>query len=540
MNHNFISQASGRFLLGAFVVLCGWAPTTAQPPAIATRQRTFVVPFRAKTPVRPAGQAGADPFGQPSYELLVSTDAAATWRPVARAAAEDGRFVFSAPADGEYWFAMRTTATAMRSLATPEPEPETELRVIVDTTPPQLTIHGAVDGGGAVNVDFTADDPRLDLRSLTIEYRLGENEPWRPAPHDILSLPAPGKPATGQAMWFPRGAAGLVLIRGGVRDVAGNETVVHRELRFTPRQADEARRKPGIADRREKPATPDARKPSAANTQPWLASRWPQPQLPRGYGDGPPRETAAAPSQEGGPGRFADFQRERPGPEDRPAPRTGPTGHAPAPPPSANVDWTNTREFDLHYNVDAVGPTGVARVELWMTEDGGQTWTIAGEDEDRHSPIGVTAPAEGVFGYRMVITAGNGVAGPRPRPGEQPDVTVGVDWTPPRCEMTAALFGRGSHAGQLEIRWRADDERLAERPIRLLYRGGPLDAWRPIAHDLPNMGGYIWNVDGAIPREFYLRLEARDVAGNVGSHELRDPLNNEGLAPRGRIQGMGR
>jgi len=49
----------------------------------------------------------------------------------------------------------------------------------------------------------------------------------------------------------------------------------------------------------------------------------------------------------------------------------------------------NVVEFDLAYNVEQVGPSGVSRAELWVTRDDGRTWTKWAEDEDRKSPFSV-------------------------------------------------------------------------------------------------------------------------------------------------------
>ena len=55
---------------------------------------------------------------------------------------------------------------------------------------------------------------------------------------------------------------------------------------------------------------------------------------------------------------------------------------------------------------------------------------------------------------------------------------------------------------------------------------------------LANSGKYLWPIDSRVPQQIYLRLEVRDEAGNVGEHQLIDPINIEGLTPRGRIRGL--
>ena len=94
------------------------------------------------------------------------------------------------------------------------------------------------------------------------------------------------------------------------------------------------------------------------------------------------------------------------------------------------------------------------------------------------------------------------------------------------------------HAGQLDIRWSANDANLAARPISLLFSDSLSGNWSTIASGLPNTGQYYWRVDARIPDKFYLRLEVRDEAGNATTHQLSEPILSNGLVPKGRIQGL--
>ena len=41
-----------------------------------------------------------------------------------------------------------------------------------------------------------------------------------------------------------------------------------------------------------------------------------------------------------------------------------------------------------------------------------------------------------------------------------------------------------------------------------------------------------------MPRKVFLRLEARDQAGNIGVHDVPEPINIEGLIPRATIRSI--
>jgi len=104
------------------------------------------------------------------------------------------------------------------------------------------------------------------------------------------------------------------------------------------------------------------------------------------------------------------------------------------------------------------------------------------------------------------------------------------------AQITAVPFGSGINAGQILIQWDAYDQHLADRPITLSYSDTAERPWHEVAKDLPNTGKFNWRVDPSAGREVFLRLEVRDDAGNVNSHQLARPVNLEGLRPRGRIK----
>jgi hypothetical protein len=224
-----------------------------------------------------------------------------------------------------------------------------------------------------------------------------------------------------------------------------------------------------------------------------------------------------------------------------PAPET-----MPAPPPSEPVEpptpqrprLTNTRRFSLEYDVQTVGPDGVAAVELWGTTDGGRTWAKWGADPDKTSPFDVEVNQESIYGFRIVVVGKNGLATTTPQPGEAADIWVGIDLTRPTAKLTGAAYGQGAAAGKLDIRWQVDDANLGARPITLLIGDRPDGPFTPIAAGLPNTGQYFWEYDPRSPRQIYLRLEVRDDAGNVSFDQLTESIKVEGLEPKGQIRGF--
>lgn len=199
---------------------------------------------------------------------------------------------------------------------------------------------------------------------------------------------------------------------------------------------------------------------------------------------------------------------------------------------------SRSHRFQLEYDVDPSQRVGIGRVELWYTDDAGRHWRRYGDDEDRQSPFLVELNREGVYGFRLVLHSADGLAGRPPRSGEPADMWVLADWTRPTVELTSARYGTGDQLGKLVIRWTARDEHLTQNPVSLSYSESPSGPWTSIASGLDNVGQYLWHVDDRVPRDFYLRIEVRDEAGNVALDQLSQPINCDGLAPQGRIRSV--
>jgi len=221
-----------------------------------------------------------------------------------------------------------------------------------------------------------------------------------------------------------------------------------------------------------------------------------------------------------------------------PSESSGAAPTMPGLPPGERPRMINSRTFDLEYEVDSIGPSGIGRVELWGTRDGGQTWRRFTVDSDKRSPVRANVTEEGVYGFRVVVTNGSGFGAKPPAAGDQPDLWIGVDLTKPTARIVSAQQGVESEAGQLIISWQADDKMLAARPVSLSFsqaRGGP---WLPIAAGLENTGRYAWPIDTRTPPKLYLRLEVRDEAGNVGVHETTEPVAIDQSHPTVRIRSV--
>lgn len=522
-------------------------PAAVEPAAesIPTRLMSFGVPFTV---------SAQDPLPQ-EVQLYVSGDRGVTWslygrkRPAANMAPEESEFPFRAARDGLYWFALRTIDRSGH--ARPDGPLQPELKVLVDTTPPQLELNANVGAAGELATSWKIYDQHLAYESFKLEYQPAGPATSAPAWQSVaVELPRDGALRTlltGNTSWWAKTDAAAIDVRAEVRDTAGNVTVVNRRVNLprVAKQPDQNKTaQPPAYDPFTRPAQSRgelAAPPSVPPNSDLASTPWPADNEASGLAQGNSRPAPASTTR-GGQFR-SDVVGFRP-PSSPVNPSTADQAIEPSAVPASGVRtakenilprMTNSRRFNLRYDVDTVGPSGVASVELWATRDGGRTWNSWGADPDRTSPYVVDVDEDGVYGFRVVIANGEGLAGHPPQPGDAADIWVGVDTTLPTARIVSAPFGIGPYAGHLTINWEAADDHLRERPVALLFSETADGAWQTIAAGLSNTGQYQWRVDARVPRQVYLRLEVRDEAGNVGFDQLARPISVEALVPKGRI-----
>lgn len=186
------------------------------------------------------------------------------------------------------------------------------------------------------------------------------------------------------------------------------------------------------------------------------------------------------------------------------------------------IRTVNTNLVEIAYSNPAQ-PLAVGRVEVWGTRDGGSTWKSYGFDSDSRSPILTRVPEEGTYGFNVVFHPLHGQPAQPPRRGQTPDMLIRVDLTRPDTRLIGIdpVPGRPE---EMTIRWQASDAELAEGPISLFYADAATGQWRPIAQNVENSGDYRWRLPAGLPAQVQIRVDARDVAGNVASVETRTPV----------------
>jgi hypothetical protein len=428
------------------------------PPMLNSRQRAFLIPFRV-TPAQRPDQKPREVF------LYYSVDRGATWPLGGRVDPSAGRFRFQAPADGEYWFVVRTQLQngkfARQNVSSPG------LRVLVDTVQPQIEVSARRTPEGQVEARWRLSDENLDANRFALEYQDHQDGQWKPVPVDATLVNQGDGGLEGTCRWLPPGSPGQIAIRGSVLDRAGNHAMSQAVVNAGPVPETPVTEPQTQTADKSTTITPPSIPPSFTPvTSPTAETQAPLPKTATdssaGLGEWPPDQTSDVPlmSEESTTPSFQDSQSRLNGqpyrtppvdqqPETPVSPPTTAQDDFPVMPQtskereSADVepkapDQTATEKsstamqprivysssFQLPYSTTHAGTDSIAKVDLWGTRDGGRTWTYFGTDIDQTSPFEVTVPSFGMYGFRILLHSLGGSRPAVPQAGDLPDVWV--------------------------------------------------------------------------------------------------------------------
>jgi hypothetical protein len=189
----------------------------------------------------------------------------------------------------------------------------------------------------------------------------------------------------------------------------------------------------------------------------------------------------------------------------------------------------NTKRITLNFEVKDVGASGVSAVELWFTQDG-KEWKKHDAPPQAKAYV-VEVDDEGMYGFTLLARSGTGLAKEPPQPGDSPQVWVIVDLTRPDVQMTDVTPSLQAGQQTVSLKWRATDKNLGRQPITLSYAEKDEGPWKVIAAGLENVGSFNWEVPKGTPAKVLFRVEASDLAGNVGRAQMTKPVLMDNSVP---------
>jgi len=494
-----IRTCSGLFVAGLSL---GSAAFAQDSGALVTNTGRFEIPFEVE---RRTGR-----YAEGLAVLYGSQDGGGTWERLQSVPVSRGSFVFAAPRDGQYSFAIRMT-DPKGSLLQPIRGSAPEMTVLVDTVAPVLRLEAVETSPGQVTVAWTASDSALDAESFRLEYVEGLSGARR-----AVACESTG---SGQArISVPPGSAAQLL--ASIADTAGNRGEARTQIvsRGGSAVGSASATVPGVGTAgRQNPLGPSPFQSTGIQNSGSVANYGAFSRNAEVDGVRPPIQPAG--------GSFATPLLAAPGQFPQAAPVWG--GQVPQ-------QLVNNRVFDLDYQIDDVGPSGVSAVELFITEDGGGQWFRYGSDPDVRSPFQVDSMSEGTFGFAVRIRNGLGVADAPPQPGQPPEVVITVDQTPPTVQMQTPGVSQDG-AGTIQFSWRVQEVNPALGVVRLESSPGANGPWTPVFDWQHDQSGFDLPIRSGMPPSLYFRLLARDAAGNVGMSQTIQPVIVDLKRPVGRI-----
>lgn len=530
------------------------------------KEKLFYIPYQGQQREKFLQQVS-------KVQLMLSRDGISDWQILQEAKPNVQGFSYHVPGDGEYWFTLRHLDRLGRPTSQSKLTPQ--LRMIVDTKNPVLEIDAALDLTGNVVIQYETTDLNLNHNSLSFEVSADEKN-WTRINQETPDVSQPDK-IVGSVHWRPPIASNAISIRARVSDQADHRSEVIKQVNLKGPSLTGLASTPPLTS---KPKTQSQatqnpfQEMQSASAQSWPSnnqlSETPKNTVPAhiessASGTLPPpilnpyTTASSKTSDQRTPAHFIAENSSSQSPELNSLAITpldeSPVSQEPVNTPNTINDpaenWSateplkqsairsvNSNTFDVEYDLDSVGPWGLAKVELWGTHDSGQTWQLYTTDPDNRSPLRVTVPGSGQYGFRIVVHGANGAAAITPVSGDQPELTVAVDLLPPKLVITNAVLGEGHFGNHLAIAWEATDSNLENRPITISYSSHPNGPWTTVAARLQNSGKYVWQIERHIPARFYLRIEALDEAGNVATHYYEAPINLPRAKPTGTLRGI--
>ncbi len=477
--------------------------------------------------------------------LYISRDQGQTWEMIQTIPPTQDEFTFTAKADGLYYINMQIVFVK----GPPEPADVSRVapaqKLVIDSTAPIVRVTSATRSGDEIAAEWTVEDKFPNDASTKIFYRAlaGTEADWQAAPEGSIAK---------RSAKFKSQIAGPVVVQIVTMDLAGNVGRANKEVGETGT----------LGNMTSPPSTPNPVVPVVKMNDPLPPPSLPgnlDPMIPPTIAP-TPVEPMFTPAPAAAPMAPEVFKPIAQGSGTTPI-ALPPTSPAPAPLAEAtNATLTKSPKFDLNYQLDG-GPSGIAKIDLYVTRDDGRTWVRWSTHAGNETPLRVVLDTkfnqdvEGDYGLRLVPVSGAGLSDAAPVSGTPPELKVHVDMTAPMIKVfqpTADPVNRQA----LVLHWEATDKNLGKEPLGIEYSEHPGGPWKSVAAGndavvpvaggganpvirLANTGTYSWVPPTTLSQpKVYLRFTAWDLAGNKSEVTTPNPILVDLTKPKARIQGI--
>ena len=482
--------------------------------------------------------------------LFVSRDQGQTWEMVQAIPPSQEEFTFTAKADGLYYISMQLVFTKGPAEPVDVSRVPPAQKLVIDSTPPVVKITSAARNGDEVIAEWTVEDKFPNDSTTKIFYRglAGTDADWQAAPEGSV---------TKRSAKFKSLVAGPVVIQIVTQDLAGNVGRANKEVA-----------EKGIASASAStPAPPVMPNPETKADQPL-----PPPSF--GASEIIPTMPVVVPSEPMMAPATIPIQPVQPPQPEGPKPIAMGFGTTAVPIPGASTapattpvnsdalpaTLTKSPKFDLNYQLEG-GPSGISKVDLYVTRDDGKTWIRWSTHAGNENPLRVVLDTrnnqdvEGEYGLKLVPVSGAGLSDAAPAAGSAPELRVQVDTTAPMIKVFQPTSD-ANNRGALVLHWEATDKNFGKEPLSIEYSEHPNGPWKSVAAGndtvvpvagggappiirLANTGSYSWIPPTTLAQpRVYLRFTAWDLAGNKSEVTTPNPILVDLTKPKAKIQGI--
>jgi len=481
--------------------------------------------------------------------LFVSRDQGQTWEMVQAIPPSQEEFTFTAKADGLYYISMQLVFTKGPAEPVDVSRAPPAQKLVIDSTAPIVKVTSATRSGDEIAAEWTVEDKYPSDATTKVFYRAlaGTDADWQAAPEGSVAK---------RSAKFKSLVSGPVVVQIVTQDLAGNVGRANKEVAekgnssaYTPA--------PPVMPNPESKAGEPLPPPSfggPSDTIPTMPVVVPtEPMMPPVTTPIPPVQQ----TQPDGPKPIAmgSGTTAIPIPGNAIAPATAP----------ANVDalpatLTKSARFDLNYQLEG-GPSGISKVDLYVTRDDGKTWIRWSTHAGTENPLKVVLDprsnpdVEGEYGLKLVPVSGAGLSDAAPAAGSAPELRVQVDTTAPMIKVFQPTADAANRSA-LVLHWEATDKNFGKEPLSIEYAEHPNGPWKSVAAGndavvpvagggvapiirMVNSGSYSWSPPATLiqPR-VYLRFTAWDLAGNKSEVTTPNPILVDLTKPKAKIQGI--
>ena len=192
--------------------------------------------------------------------------------------------------------------------------------------------------------------------------------------------------------------------------------------------------------------------------------------------------------------------------------------------PSVDGHNVDTTDFVLNYRFESIGSSGIQSLLIFISENNGKTWQKHSSIPFQLNPtspqsetlaLPVHVKQSGNYGFIIIPVSGSGISEAHPSSGDAAQISVNVDNIPPEATLHPVEIGNDDQGKHLLIRWEVSDWKLTSTPISLAWSEFVDGPWSPIAKEIENSQSYRWRSMPHASNEVFLRLKAKDTAGNI-------------------------